>query len=275
MGIREKIQELYNEEHIINSLSYKEIQTKYNIHRGIWNYHAQKLGLQYDGRKHRPNDDYFDSLDTYNKNYILGFLYADGCITKDNRISILLHHQDIEVLELIQKELCPNVVIEHRNDQNIKRSPQVKLRFKSHKLVSRLKELGFCLQKTSTDSEIFKYVPEEWKHAFILGYTDGDGSIRFQKYPSHKGYKIEISWTNGSKQLLEDMEMYFFQKLGFNGNVKSFKNVSVYYVLGYYKQLNVYKICKLLYKDANTFTLSRKFNKAKGIVEYLNDTEVK
>ena len=76
--LKGKIKELYQKEHLENSLSYKKIQDKYNIPRGTWNYYAQKMNLIYDGRTYRMNDNYFNKIDKWEKAYILGFLYADG-----------------------------------------------------------------------------------------------------------------------------------------------------------------------------------------------------
>lgn len=275
MGKKEEILKLYNEEHIQNGLSYKAIQEKYGIERGQWTYYAKQLGLNCDGRKHRPNDDYFSVLDSYSKNYILGFLYADGCITNDGRVSILLNEKDVEILKFIQKEICPEVEINYVNYQNIKRDPQVRLRFYSKEIYSRLEELGFCIQKTATDSNIFQYIPEEWKYAFIQGYLDGDGCVRFQKHPTKKYIKYGISFANGSKQLLVDIDSYFYRTLNFSGNLKEFVNKSKYYTLSYDKKEYVFKIAKYLFFKPDNFSLQRKRDKIKGIVEYLNNTEVK
>lgn len=275
MGKLKQIQNLHYTEHVQNGLSYKEIQEKYNITRGIWNYYCQKLNLECDLRKHRPNDNYFDVLDTYNKNYILGFLYADGCITEDNRISILLHERDIAVLEFIKSELCPFIEIKKLNYTNFKRSPQVLLRFKSKKLVDTLKNLDFFVKKTSTDSNIFSYIPTEWKKAFIIGYTDGDGCIRFSKNKCNT-FRISISWVNGSKKLLDDLNLYFYKQLGFLGILDTRKNVSFYFTLSYNKKEYTSKIFKFLYsKSESDFILPRKKIKVKDILKYLNNTEVK
>jgi intein/homing endonuclease len=276
MGKKERILALYNEEHIKNGFSYKAIQEKYGIERGQWTYYAKQLGLNCDGRKHRPNDDYFNVLDSYNKNYILGFLYADGCITNDGRVSILLNEKDIEILKFIQKEICPKVEIKHSNYQNIKRSPQIKLRFHSKEIYKRLEELGFCIQKTATDSNIFEYIPEEWKYAFIQGYLDGDGNVRFQKYPTGNCYRCSISFANGSRKLLTDIDSYFYNLFNFNGRLREHENKSKYYTLSYDKQDYILKIAEyLFFRPLNNFSLQRKKDNIKGIVEYLNNTEVK
>jgi len=51
-------------------------------------------------RKYSLNENYFDEIDTSNKAYILGFLYADGYNNRINNTVVLsLFKQDREILE--------------------------------------------------------------------------------------------------------------------------------------------------------------------------------
>lgn len=60
------------------------------------------------------NRDYFNNLDTDNKYYILGFIAADGNLSKDgNRLSIKLQSKDIDILEKIKEELQYEGKIKH------------------------------------------------------------------------------------------------------------------------------------------------------------------
>ena len=69
--------------------------------------------------KYTYNKNYFEVINTKEKAYILGFLYADGCISsyyKNERLKamameIQLKYDDIELLEKIKNELEANVPI--------------------------------------------------------------------------------------------------------------------------------------------------------------------
>ena len=270
--LKDEIKEIYNLEHLQNGLSYKKIQLKYNIPRGTWYYYIQKYNLKYDGRKYRCNDGYFDNIDTYNKAYILGFLYGDGCITNDGRVSILLNIKDIEILELIKREICPNTPLVISNYQNIKRDKQIKLRFKSLRIYNKLKELGFHLNKTKQDSDIFKYIPEKFKLDFIRGYLDADGNVRCQL--RGKYWTFGVNFCNGNIEILKDIKDYFSYFLNItNTEIKTYKNKSEYYVLAYYKKEDVFNICNVIYNN-NLFALQRKKKLALKVVELFNNTEV-
>lgn len=57
-------------------------------------------------RKYQLDEHYFDSIDTPNKAYILGFLHSDGSNFPDkSTISLSLQEEDIDILERIRKEL--------------------------------------------------------------------------------------------------------------------------------------------------------------------------
>lgn len=258
---------IYREEHLKNGLSYSQIREKYNIPRGTWDYYVRyKLGLSADRRKYRCNDTFFDIIDSEIKAYLLGFLYADGYLSKDGRIGILLNAKDIEILELIQKYICPNTKIVHLNYTNIKRSPQVKLRFKSKKIYNKLVEFGFTTDKTHHHCKILCKIPENFKKDFIRGYTDGDGSIRFNSYKNCKS--LGVVWCNGVPEILEEIQEYFSNKC--KGYFYKYKN---YYTLSYYKKSEVRYICESLYSNCN-FYLSRKYKNAMSSISYCYNTEL-
>lgn len=270
--MEKKLLEIYHKEHIENSLSYSEIRKKYNIPRGTWNYWiGYKNKLSADTRKYRCNDQYFDNIDSGLKSYILGFLYADGYISNDFRIGLLISEQDREVAELILNELCPDKNLKNCNYQNIKRKPQVKFRITSRRLYNRLRSIGFHVEKTAKDSDVFQHIPSDYKLDFIRGYTDGDGSIRCD-HVIHNSYKYGITWSNGSKQILEDISDYF-KEFDIHLTLKEYKNKNVYYNLHTYKKRDSYKICRLLYHN-NEFALTRKKITANRVIELCTNTEL-
>lgn len=259
---------IYNKEHLRNKMSYSEIQSKYNIPRGTWDYYVRKkLKLKCDKRKTKINDTFFDIIDSEIKAYILGFLYADGYLASDGRIGIRLQYLDIEVLKLIQKYICPDRPIEHTNNQNIKRKPQVSLRFCSEHIYNRLKKLGFCVKKTTTPSNIFKYIPDNFKIAFIRGFTDGDGCLSLSKAKDGNYYKVSLSYTSGTSEILKDIRDYFKC-----GNLKQ-SNTKTFYHLRYDKRTEAIKIMTLLYQNSSIY-LSRKYKRYLEIKKLYPNTEL-
>lgn len=260
---------IYEKEHIENGLSYSTIRTKYNIPRGTWDYHIRKLNnLSNDGRKYRCIDSYFDKIDSDEKAYVLGFLYADGYITENHRIGLLLARKDEEVAKFILSRLCPSKEVKYYNNQSIKRSPQVKFRITSKRIYNRLKELSFYTNKTSKQSDILKKIPNEWKNSFIRGFCDGDGNIRCQ-HVRLQSYKFSFTFSNGTDQILQDI-MQHLNSQKIYSKIYAYKN---YYMLSSNRKLDVAKFCKLIYENDN-FSLKRKKNLALKVIELCTNTEV-
>lgn len=263
---KEQLEKIYLEECVNNKMRYSEVKKKYDIPRGTWDYWIRKKGgKKADLRKHRPNDDFFNSIDSEVKAYLLGYLYADGYLAADGRIGIRLQEDDVEILEMIQKYICPSSPIESSNNQNFKRKPQHSIRWRSPIMYKRLQELGFCIDKTHTDSNIFQLIPEELKRHFLRGYTDGDGHIQSYRLDNGTYRKVGITWANGSSQILIDIQNWLPQYHWHLYNNETF------YVLGCYTQHEAYKVIELLYKDANFF-LTRKMNQANKLFDFFSNS---
>lgn len=263
---KEQLVEIYETECLQNKMKYSEVKKKYDIPRGTWDYWIRKrLGNKADKRKYKANDHFFDSIDSEVKAYLLGFLYADGYLASDGRIGIRLKEEDIEILEMIQKYICPSNPIEHSNNQNFKRQPQCSIRWKSHIMYNRLKELGFCIDKTHTDSNIFQLIPEDMKKHFLRGYTDGDGHIQAYRLDNGTYRKISICWVNGCINILKDIQNWMPQHSWHLYDEKTF------YVLGCYHHKEAYEIIQRLYSNA-TFFLTRKINQANKIFEFYSNS---
>lgn len=258
--------EIYEIEHLQNGLSYSKIREKYNIKRGTWDYYVRKiLNLSCDLRKTRMNDTFFDVIDTEEKAYLLGFLYADGYLASDGRIGMRLSIKDQEIIYLIKKYICPDNKIELTNNQNIKRSPQISIRFKSKRIYQRLLDLGFCVDKTHTETNIFDNIPNNFKIYFIRGYTDGDGCLGRAFSENIVRNNICLSYSNGTAKLLKDINNFLPEK-----GVLTF--CKTYYKLDFRRKQSIKNIL-YIYKDSNIY-LKRKFDIAEKIKTLCNNTEL-
>lgn len=263
--------EIYQKEHIENHLTYSQIREKYNISRGKWDYYIRrKLGLNYDRRKHRANDNFFNEINNEENAYLLGFLYADGYLANDGRMGCRLTEDDIEIIKLIQKYIAIESPIEYTNNQNIKRRPQVSIRWKSSKMYQDLLNLGFCIDKTHADSNVLQFIPDTLKRHFIRGYCDGDGNIRFAKASYGKWYRCSVIFCNGSKQILTDIDIWLQSQIDCHGKINYHKT---YYTLSYNKVLDAVKVAKLLYENSNLY-LTRKYDNAIKMINYRTNTEL-
>ena len=133
-------------------------------------------------RKYNVNNDYFSKIDTPEKSYILGFIYADGCnyISDDKKNCIINFTQlkkSVDILQKINFELNSEYPIREYN-QKENNKIICTLNIRSKKMSEDLIKLGVTPKK----SLFIKFpnnniVPEKLVSHFIRGYFDGDGCV--------------------------------------------------------------------------------------------------
>lgn len=197
----------------------------------------------------------FDSIDTEEKAYWLGFIYADGNISSspldDNKITqysieISLKLDDIEHLNKA-KEFFQYKRVIHKD------SYRCRLEFNSKHLWNTLNNLGCTPKKSLTlkfpDKSIFK--SSDLIRHFIRGYWDGDGCLTYKRlnYPT-----ISVL---GTKNFLEGIQSEFqTSKTLYNNNNQ---DTCITKVLKYNGQ-EAYNICNYMYKNCSV-SLDRKYKK--------------
>jgi hypothetical protein len=133
-------------------------------------------------RKYTLNENYFESVDNETKAYWLGFIYADGFITKRKPG----HGQNVLGITLAEKDHVERFCESIGTNKPVKtykkirgyseESVEHKIALISNKLVSDIEKLGVVENKTFLLESIPK-IPEEYVRDFIRGYFDGDGSV--------------------------------------------------------------------------------------------------
>lgn len=126
----------------------------------------------------------FDVIDTEEKAYWLGFLYADGNVSStDNNVELSLSSVDIEHLEKYRKFLKNKSEVKVGKIKNgTKEYERCRLTVTNKHFKEQLVKLG-CVPNKSLVLKFPKDVFEKdsLKYHFIRGYVDGDGCISFTK----------------------------------------------------------------------------------------------
>lgn len=125
--------------------------------------------------KYRINENYFDSIDTEQKAYWLGFLYADGYNNEDHReITVRLHIKDESHLLKLRDELFPD------HDKPLYYPPNktaCELAVYNVHMCEALR-LNGCMQAKSFKVRFpFEIITKDLYSHFIRGVFDGDGCI--------------------------------------------------------------------------------------------------
>jgi DNA-binding transcriptional regulator WhiA len=157
------------------------------------------------------NEKYFDVIDTEEKAYILGLIFADGNVSdgkdKHYRLRVTLKKDDNLLLERIKCELEFTGDIKIRElKSKTRKKPEpyfiCELGISNKYMINRLKELG-CVPNKSL---IVKYpeIPKRLDKHFLRGYFDGNGSIYVSGQLQRKS-SLKIEVCGGSNDIIESI----------------------------------------------------------------------
>lgn len=163
----------------------------------------------------KGNIHYFDTIDSYAKAYIVGFIAADGALVRTRTtttLTITLKYEDKAVLEFIKSEIGNEhklqEIIRPSSFDSSKNIHHIRYTISDRHITAALNKLGITPNKSLSIGNIIENIPYEYRDAFIIGYFDGDGSItvRDGKYPNNKGilckdYSLYVQ-IRGTKEFL-------------------------------------------------------------------------
>lgn len=261
--IQNKIIEAYK-----NNISLREIEKQFGATRNTVNKFLEQKGIKTTKgnhyRKYFHDFDFFETINTEEKAYWLGFMFADGyIINHENRygedsFGLTLAEDSLDSIEKFKKSLHATNPIHYDNSKSIGQ-PQAKIVLTSQKTVNDLIDKG-CVKQKSLILKPPKRVPNELIHHFIRGFFDGDGSLI--KYETKKGYiAYQIDFTT-----TYDMAIWLQENFG-TGSVFSEKRreSTWYFSVGGNRQ--VLKLCHYLYDNA-TIWMDRKYSRYQELLKY-------
>lgn len=152
--------------------SLRKVSKLVNIPRNVLTELLKESGacIQPSCRDLKPvfNESVFNSIDTEEKAYWLGFLEADGYLSKDNSLRLELAEKDLEhLIKFCVFFNYPVSRITYRTDKNT-----YFININSIQLSKDLKKLNFKSEKHP-----LKNISKEYIKYYIRGFFDGDGSI--------------------------------------------------------------------------------------------------
>lgn len=161
--------------------------------------------------KHSVNDNYFEKIDTPEKAYWLGFLAADGSVSKDGcKLTLLLKNTDRKSIENFREAISSTHKIsdasmfDKRTQKTYHRSS---IQVSSRNFVDKLVSMGITNNKSFTCG--MPMIPEHLFSHFLRGLFDGDGSICFISRGTRKINLImsENLYNGVSKVLCETLKI--------------------------------------------------------------------
>lgn len=217
-------------------------------------------------RKYDLNHSFFKTIDSEEKAYWLGFMYADGYVSlrKDGckYVGLSLTADDRGHIEKLNRSLSSTYPINEyvsymQTDKAIVTIEYSRLLIRSDELFDDLVAKG-CKEHKSLILEYptREQVPKHLIHHFIRGYIDGDGSY---------GENVKILGTHEFLNGISD-------EIGHNYSISKHSNSTLgdneknsgYITIGGAIRRN--EFIKWLYNDATVF-MNRKYNKAMQLIQ--------
>lgn len=190
------------------------------------------------------NENYFESVNTQNKAYFLGLLYADGNVSEfKTSVCLILKNEDSYLIKLFNQDIGSN------KPTNLVKEKYTKLEINSEKFKLDLIKLGCSFRKTHIlEFPSEKIVSSDLIWHFIRGYFDGDGCI----YTKNR-FLVNIC---GTYNFLNSLKT-FLQGFDIKCSVGKMKSV---YQLQITNKKDFMKFFKNLYNDSNV-SMTRKKKK--------------
>lgn len=234
----------YVNQYILENKTLKEICDSSGISRKILTRWIVQSGYKIRPKKKLDYDEtLFDNIDTEEKAYWLGFIYADGYVSDKSNFEISLSLKDTSHLIKLGKLLNYTVKKDHF---------RCRLSISNLHLTDSLKRHGVIPRKS-----LIATFPEHLDNClirhFIRGYFDGDGCISVSTKPP--SYQITVSILGTLNVLC---------------NIEKKSNVSFYkahdkrhhtdcYSMRIYSHEDKYDFLKYIYENS-TIYLNRKYN---------------
>jgi hypothetical protein len=149
--------------------------------------------------------------------YWLGFITADGCIRYNGKaylIKFCLHKQDTDYLKKFQKFCGSNHPIYSKNENYLD------FCFSSEQMFYDIESYGIVPRKTYAKHSFISKIPDRYKHCFIAGLFDGDGTvIRRRKTVKYKDkkyiYEMCAVRVLSNYNTMKDIEKYVANNFNF------------------------------------------------------------
>lgn len=249
--------------YLSNLYTVKELAEEYSVNKTSVSRLLQRNGIELRNSRYHFNQDFFDVIDTEEKAYWLGFLYADGYInSKANKVSLRIKDNDAYILEEFAKHLDSNIPIKYYththqlpNSEKMHTLHYAELTICNINIKEDLIKHG-CFENKTLILNFPFHIPQELYRHFIRGYMDGDGCITYGSKQKCGNRDFKVSFC-GTQELLTGIQKIF----GYNKTLtKRWNDNKNNYTLDISGNQQVYAFLTVLYDNAIIY-LKRKHDR--------------
>ena len=256
----QKIVEMYSKR---RSLTKIRQETGYTVDKIKSFLKEEKLWTGHSHRQFYLDEFFFDVIDTEEKAYWLGFIYADGYLALPQTIGIELKDTDHTHLEKFRASLDAETEVKFYNKKSTF-GPQRNCRFAfSSKHMFNILLSYFKSHKKTFEGVFPKLQREELIPHLIRGFFDGDGSLIGKPNSEDKMFRPSLSLT-GRKETLEHIET--ISGFSWNWSQRFPERNTDNYQIAVGRVHDCLNFLHYMYNDA-TIYLDRKYELYQGLIE--------
>lgn len=238
-----------------HNLPIYKIAMLYGVSDATMRTYLLSASIKLKGHKNGKNCDnnYFEQINTSDKAYFLGLIYADGNVMHNKRknskiMQIALTEEDCYILQIFNE--CANfkssLVIRHKNDKK----PRHSLVVSSERVYDDLVKHGVSERKSSSELSI-PVMDDNFLPHFIRGFFDGDGIAKSNGYVGFCGcYTI-----------LSELKDVLARKCGLKNNTITYNKMNGIYYIQWASKKDRASFYQYLYNNKANLFLKRKHDK--------------
>lgn len=246
--------------------STRKIAEKYKLNKtGIYQL-LKRRNVKFRSTSHKwysADESFFETINTEEKAYILGFLYGDGTNhTKNSKISIVGLKSDMQIFKDIRKSLKSNNKFYFKENKKTK-TQYIELTIYNKKISKDLENLGMANHKTYT-IKFPNFISKDLIRHFIRGYFDADGCFTFCQQTNKKNniYYAGRIFICGTENICQCIKDIFINELNINNTKLStdkrcYSNFRTFTCGKLDDLINIYNF---MYKDSNIYLKRKKMN---------------
>lgn len=185
-------------------------------------------------------ENYFSTIDTPEKAYLLGIIQTDGNVRSTNRNASLAITQHKDYAWYIEDMLLDfSDTVCNTRDKNCRQ-----LSIGSKTVVHDLINLGIVPNKTKAQSDedintLWNSIPEEFKGDFIRGCIDGDGYVTFFTQRKAINESCNIGFCSVKEILIDKIIDFIYNKFDYRCGKNKDKNIYKLYITDRKKAIEI------------------------------------
>ena len=198
----------------------------------------------------------FESINTKEKAYIIGFILADGYIDEKERVEIAVALYDKKVLEFIAKHINAHVNYSYVLNKQQRRFPRARV-------LKKIPDIRKFYGGRKKEERNYPRVRKDLERYLLQGVFDADGCLTwgYRKDRNRLWHKISFS---SQLKILEGIQKYLYSNLNISTVIRP-KSHEQCYELSFSNLSDVLKFCEHIYPNEDFIILNRKYLKYRAL----------